>query len=87
METSSNKKRVFESSSLFNYKLYKIVIKKVIKSFIQPAPGLYCSIETELLWDRALSEIVIPIAKIDFFRKIKNFEFQNDISPTTIDSA
>jgi hypothetical protein len=31
---SSNKKRVFESKSLFNY---KIVIKKVIKSFIQPA--------------------------------------------------
>jgi hypothetical protein len=36
VETSSNKKRVFESKSLFNY---KIVIKKVIKSFIQPAPG------------------------------------------------
>ena len=38
METSSNKKRLFKSSSLFNY---KIVIKKVIKSFIQPAPGHY----------------------------------------------
>jgi hypothetical protein len=31
VETSSNRKRVFN---------YKLVIKKVIKSFIQPAPGL-----------------------------------------------